>query len=179
MTQAVPLVLHAAPAAGFDEPFEMLAACHERVQRMLRLLRRLAAHLGEHGADAQAAQAAVDVMRYFDEAAPRHHDDEELHVLPRLREQGQAGLADRLHAQHVAMHAAWARLREDLADVAAGRPPAGAHADFVARGEAFAAMYDEHIPLEDGQAYPQARAALDAAALQAMSADMAARRGLR
>ena len=86
MTQAIPLVLHAAPAAGFDEPFEMLAACHERVQRMLRLLRRLAAHLGEHGADAQAAQAAVDVMRYFDEAAPRHHDDEELHVLPRLRE---------------------------------------------------------------------------------------------
>ena len=49
----------------------------------------------------------------------------------------------------------------------------------LARGEAFAAMYDEHIPLEDDQAYPQARAALDAASLQAMSADMAARRGLR
>lgn len=35
---ASPLILHAAPAAGFDQPFEMLQACHERVGRMLVLL---------------------------------------------------------------------------------------------------------------------------------------------
>jgi hypothetical protein len=36
------LTLHAAPAAGFDQPFELLAACHQRVEHMLDLLQRLA-----------------------------------------------------------------------------------------------------------------------------------------
>jgi hypothetical protein len=46
-----PLTLHASPAAGFDEPFEMLAGCHDRVQRMVDLLERLAGHLPRHGCD--------------------------------------------------------------------------------------------------------------------------------
>ena len=29
---------HRAPGAGFEAPFEMLDACHERVHRMLALL---------------------------------------------------------------------------------------------------------------------------------------------
>ena len=72
-----PLILHAAPGAGFDQPFEMLLACHERVERMLGLLERLAQHLAEHGCTPDAAQAARDVMRYFDIAGPAHHEDEE------------------------------------------------------------------------------------------------------
>ena len=54
------LSLHAAPAAGFDQPFEMLLACHQRVDRMLRLLQRLAPHLATHGADAEAVRAFVE-----------------------------------------------------------------------------------------------------------------------
>jgi hypothetical protein len=38
------------PAASFEQPFEMLEACHERVQRMLALLARLREHLRSHGA---------------------------------------------------------------------------------------------------------------------------------
>ena len=79
-----PLILHAAPAAGFDEPFELLAACHQRVERMLGLLQRLQPHLQAHGADRAGAEAARDLLRYFDLAAPHHHEDEELHVLPVL-----------------------------------------------------------------------------------------------
>ena len=33
-----PISLHPAPGAGFDAPFDMLSACHERVERMLQLL---------------------------------------------------------------------------------------------------------------------------------------------
>ena len=29
--------LHAAPAAGFDAPFELMGACHERMARTLAL----------------------------------------------------------------------------------------------------------------------------------------------
>ncbi|MCB1958559.1 MAG: hemerythrin domain-containing protein, partial [Rhodocyclaceae bacterium] len=70
------------PGAGFDQPFELLSACHDRVQRSLDLLRRLQDHLAIHGADGQAQDAARDVLRYFDIAAPLHHDDEERHIFP-------------------------------------------------------------------------------------------------
>ena len=36
-SRAAMLPGHSAPAAGFEEPFEMLATCHERVERMLAL----------------------------------------------------------------------------------------------------------------------------------------------
>ena len=70
------------PAVGCDEPFEMLIACHERVQRMLDLLDRARMHALTKGCDADLNSAFTDVMRYFDLAAPQHHLDEELHVFP-------------------------------------------------------------------------------------------------
>jgi D-amino-acid dehydrogenase len=54
--------------------FEVLDACHERIQRMLRRLQWLRVHLATMGCDDQARQAARDVLRYFDLAAPAHHD---------------------------------------------------------------------------------------------------------
>lgn len=177
MTVATPLTLNRAPSAGFDEPFEMLAACHERVLRMLGLLARLADHLQVQGADAPARQAAADVMRYFDLAAPAHHEDEERHVFPRLREAGAAlaALADDLHADHGRMAAAWAAVRADLLLVADGcRPGAGAGA----RWQAFDALYRAHLEREDRAAFPPVRARTDAAARAAMGAEMARRRGL-
>jgi hypothetical protein len=115
---------HDAPSAGFDAPFEMLAACHERVERSLQLLERLGAHLPAHGADAAARDAARDVLRYFDIAAPHHHQDEERHVLPALRAAGQVDLAERIEREHVALAAAWAALRPGLQALAdAARAP--------------------------------------------------------
>ena len=57
------------PAVGCDEPFEMLIACHERVQRMLDLLDRARMHALTKGCDADLNSAFTDVMRYFDLAA--------------------------------------------------------------------------------------------------------------
>ncbi|GMV46946.1 MAG: hypothetical protein AMXMBFR66_23440 [Pseudomonadota bacterium] len=174
-----PLLLHRAPGAGFEQPFEMLGACHERVERMLVLLERLAQHLPVHGADAQAADAARDVMRYFDQAAPLHHEDEELHVFPTLRASGRpeaAALAARLHADHERMAAAWAALRATLLGITQGQWPAGAAFDAVAP---FAAGYRAHIRAEEGEAYPDAAADIVGAARDAMGKEMAARRGLR
>jgi hemerythrin-like domain-containing protein len=172
----VTLQLHAAPAAGFDEPFAMLHACHERVQRMLALLQRLAEHLALQGADEQAAAAARDVLRYFDQAGPAHHEDEERHVLPRLRGAGEVALAERLHADHQQMTAQWQRLRARLLPLAERRelplPPLGPDA------LRFAELYREHIEIEEGRAFPLAAAATPADAVAAMGEEMAARRGL-
>lgn len=179
MTSSSLIGLHPGPAAGFDEPFEMLEACHQRVQRMLGLLGRLAAHLPQHGADESARQAARDVMRYFDLAGPAHHEDEERHILPRLQALGHAALAERLHADHVRMARAWTALRADLQSVAEGRPPASAEpAAWTQRWRDYAVFYEGHIRAEEQEAYPAVRAALAPADAPAMGREMASRRGL-
>ena len=177
---ASPVPLHAAPSAGFDQPFEMLAACHERVERMLGLLERLARHLGEAGADAPARQAALDVMRYFDIAGPAHHEDEERHVLPRLAASGDTALqalAARLHDEHHRMSAAWLDVRGDLTAIAAGDASAVANGAVPTHWKGFAGLYQAHIEAEERIAYPVAKRGLDAAGLTSMGVEMAARRG--
>lgn len=107
-----------APAAGFDAPFELLAGCHDRVRRTLALLKRLTDRVERQGADAQAQAAARDVLRYFDIAAPAHHEDEERHVLPLLETSADPALAAavaRLRRDHEVIRAAWQVLRPLLA----------------------------------------------------------------
>jgi hemerythrin-like domain-containing protein len=171
--------LVSSPAAGLDEPFAMLHACHERIERTLALLSRLETHVAQHGADEQARQAARDVIRYFDVAAPQHHLDEERHVLPALRATGDpahAALAARLEGDHRAMESAWAAARAVLQQVADGSFPRlePGHGQAL---HSFTQLYAEHIAAEEGTAFPTAEARLDAAAVRAMSADMRARRG--
>jgi hemerythrin-like domain-containing protein len=170
--------LHAGPGAGFDQPFEMLEACHQRVERMLALLQRLSAHLAAHGADSQAQQAARDVMRYFDLAAPYHHEDEERHIVPRLREQGQIALAERLMSEHRTMSSAWAGVRCALQAVEQGRWLTDSEVA-AEQWRAFVALYRDHIALEEREVFPTARQHIDADALRAMADEMARRRGVR
>ena len=176
------LILHAAPGAGFEQPFEMLAACHQRVERMLGLLERLRLHLARAGCDDQARQAAHDVMRYFDQAGPAHHEDEERHVFPALVASGDPALlvlTRRLQQDHLAMAQAWSAVRADLQPIGAGALPADLDGAVAARWAGFVALYREHIVIEEGQAYPAALPLLDGPAQAAMGGEMARRRGAR
>lgn len=165
-----------APAASFDEPFAMLSGCHERVQRTLRLLARLVEHVAAKGSDAQAQSAANDVLRYFDVAAPRHHEDEELHVFPLLLAAAGDSLGvpvRRMQADHVQMSAGWAELRPLLLAVVAGAAPSP-HLRGCA--DRFAALYADHIDTEERLLYPAAQQLIAPEALQRMSEDMRERR---
>jgi hemerythrin-like domain-containing protein len=179
--------LDTSPAAGFDQPFELLSACHERVDRTLQLLLRIVKHLGTTAGSPReremAASAARDVLRYFDVAAPAHHEDEERHVFPLVRATGDEALMDtvtRLQAGHLAMAASWGRLRMLLDEVAR----VGAIADHQAldaAAQAFCSLCAEHMALEDSVIFPAARASAEAAgpaAVTAMGSEMAARRGV-
>lgn len=185
-TRPVMLPGHSAPAAGFEAPFEMLATCHERVNRMLRLQAKLQQHLLDKGCDEPARQAARDVMRYFDLAAPLHHQDEELHVFPPLLAGADVplrALVTRLIQDHRQMEVAWAEARRALAAIAdhPDNPETSALLLSDAQTAAldqFAALYQQHLDGEDTLAYPAAQAVLSAAALQAMSEDMMQRRGV-
>lgn len=176
----MPPLLNTPPAAGFDQPFELLAACHDRVRRSLDLLQRLIAHARLHGADAQAAAAARDVLRYFAIAAPLHHQDEERHLLQLLRASGEASLkdaADRMAADHVEFACLWPPLAGLLQSLADGQAP---DLDALqASADAFCRLHDSHLALEDGIAFPAAAARAGGAELAEMSADMAARRGVK
>jgi hemerythrin-like domain-containing protein len=175
------LSLFPSPGAGYDQPFEMLSACHERVRRSLALLQRLQAHLRSHGVDAQARDAARDVLRYFELAAPKHHDDEELHVFPALLAADAVAhgpLVARLQDDHRRMAAAWPAAQAALRAVAEGRWVAADADPAAAAWAAFTGLYDAHMAAEDSVAYPAAQALFDASALAAMGTEMAARRGL-
>lgn len=170
-------------AATFDQPFEMLDACHERVRRSLDLLQRVVQHAAVHGADPQARAAAGDVLRYFTLAAPAHHEDEERHVVPLLRTSGDAQAmvtAQQMLDDHVRIRAAWAELEPALKALAEGAMP-----EFAALRRAaqqFVDVHTDHLLLEDRLAFPHAQERLTRQgprALQAMGDEMAERRGVR
>ena len=169
------------PGVGFEQPFELLQACHERVARSLDLLQRLLEHLDAVGHDDAARAAAHDVWRYFEIAAPAHHTDEELHVLPQLRQSGEARLVDvarRLQADHDALHAIWRALGPLLWRLHESPLPLPADALNRLRAEAaaFIAIHQQHLPLEDEVAFPAARALMRPEQERAMSDDMQRRR---
>lgn len=176
------------PAHGFGssyaEPFELLGACHERVERSLQLLVRLCQHVKVQGLDASAREASRDVRRYFDIAAPLHHEDEELHVFPALEQSDDERLHElcaKLRDDHQRLHAQWAVLRTLLAqlDTAPDGPlPDGQQALLGRAADAFIDLHQEHLRLENQQVFPWARQRLGAARQQAMGEEMASRRGV-
>ncbi len=165
------------PAPGFEDPLELLRACHSRIETQCATLRKLPPHLAAHGCDAQAQQAALAILRYFDTAGQHHHQDEEQDLFPCLLNSHDAeagGLVQRLLAEHTVMEAAWQRLRPQLLAVAQERA-ATLDADTV---DNFIRGYDEHIALENSQLLPLASRLLAPAELETLGRNMAARRGV-
>jgi hemerythrin-like domain-containing protein len=173
---------HAGPSAGFDDPLAMLGACHDRVRSSLALLQRLQAHVAIHGADADAQSAARDVRRYFNNAAPAHHEDEERHVVPVLMastDPQAVVTAARLLDDHRRLRLMWSDLEARLARIEQGHATEAAELDRLVKD--FVALHDQHLALEDELAFPSFErdtAALGPAHRQAMGQEMAERRGV-
>jgi len=168
--------LPSTPAPTFDDPFGMLVACHVRMRRQLATLARLARYLPENGADAEAQTAATAILRYFDEAAPNHHADEDRSVLPRVLERRPelANVIAGIGADHRTMERHWRKLRPLLSSIAAGRnealPPALVRT--------VCEDYVEHLEREEARLFPAAQACLDADTIAAIGREFAARRGV-
>ena len=170
-----------APAGGFEVPLEMLSACHHRVEQQCATLRRLVAHLGTNGVDADARMAAAAVLRYFDTAAKDHHADEEADLFPALIE-SMAGsdavcirdLVDALTLDHRALEAHWRHLRLTLQGIAAGASVPLAAADV----EPLIALYEQHMAREEGELLPMAQRLLSDEALERVGQAMRQRRGI-
>lgn len=172
------------PAAGFDEPLELWLACHDRVRRMAGLLERLHEHLQLQGADDAAQVTAASIRRYFEEAAPRHHEDEEVDLFPLLRrllpekaprdEATVVAALAQLEKDHVELGKLWQELRGRLLTIEAGQPTALAE-DLVQR---FAGGYRRHCEVEDSVVAAALRRCLSGVDLDAVGQAMAERRGV-
>lgn len=175
-------ILFRSPAASYDDPLEMWQECHERVRRMCALLQRVQTHVATHGADAQARDGATSVLRYFNEAAPRHHADEEENLFPRLlqRVAGRAEITDvvrtieQLQQEHDVLESDWAQLKQSLEQITQGQA-AALEPTLVER---YATGYTRHLKLEETVLAPALKSALNDADWSEIGAAMAARRGV-
>ncbi len=173
------------PAGGFANALHLWLACHDRFERVIALIERLADHVDRHGPDAAAGITAREVRRFFEEAMPRHHADEEQDLFPRVlqrarqaRRNGESATAaraiERLGADHGAIDALWRGMRELLGaiELEQARPPDRA---LIKR---FVDAQIEHHRVEDQIICPLAQRVLTPSDLDALGGSLAARRGL-
>ena len=173
------------PAGGFANALHLWLACHDRLERVIALIGRLADHVDHHGPDDAAGVTAREVRRFFEESMPRHHADEEEDLFPRVlqgarqaRLNGETAKAaraiERLGADHGALDALWPQMREQLGaiELKQARPLDRAQID------RFVVAQIEHHRVEDQIICPLAQRVLAPSDLAALGDSMAARRGL-
>lgn len=140
-------------------PFEALDRTHREVMQVLERFDRLLAHLDENGADEVARASAAEIAAFFNGHAREHHADEERLVFPGLLVSGDATLVQhvlRLQQDHGWLEEDWLELEPQI--------------DAIARGynwwdlgllraalPIFAALYHDHIALEESLIYPEAK----------------------
>jgi pyridoxamine 5'-phosphate oxidase len=176
MTDALP-----GTPPGFDQPIAMLKHCHDKIRKQLGTLVRLLDHLPEHGADAPAREAAAAVIKYFDQAAPFHHADEEENLLPMLAATAQGAdlaLLDELGPEivrdHDQMYALWQDLHEQLAAIAAGT----ALVLSAAKVRDFNERYLDHMEREETFIAPMAKRLFSPSQMVELGNAMQGRRGI-
>jgi Hemerythrin HHE cation binding domain len=167
---------------GFDDPLEMLLACHRRIEKQLDTLKRLRAHVEARGVDAEASAAAQAVLRYFLKAAVDHHEDEEKDLFPlleqRITDPGERARFDTfrhdVERDHREIEAYWARIRKPLEGIAEGLTRRLPPSDVLA----FASAYARHILAEEALLTGFFDRWLDADDRIALGRSMSERRGL-
>ena len=168
------------PAASFDAPVEMLAACHDRMRDRCATLLRLRPHVAAKGADAASSAAARGVICYFDSAARDHHADEEQDLFPALLESVPGSdpvcireLVEALMNEHRELQRLWEPVKAWLARVEAGEaPPSAPEID------AFVEGYERHTAREEQELFPMTERLLGPLELDAIGQSMRRRRGL-
>lgn len=133
--------------ATWNEPIEMLYACHSKVKRFCRQLSILPDYLEKHGYTQAVLNDVEQILSYFNRAAPLHHDDEELDFFPQLVKvapQAQSTI-DELEQQHKNLHKNWNALSAQLEElISEQRQNIDEHLI-----ERFIQGYERHITLEE------------------------------
>lgn len=138
-----------------SELVDLLLACHGRIRKFTQLAARLAAARG--APEAELAELAAQIRRYFTVSFPLHVADEDDHLGPRLA--GTSAEVDdalaRMHAEHTAHAAPVARLVAicDELEHAPARQMALA-AELAEVAAALDAAFAPHLALEERVVFP-------------------------
>lgn len=180
----MPIQIGEKPAPTFAAPLELLSDCHRRIERFLDLLLLVTAQAGGGPLTDPQREAFETALRYFREAAPKHTEDEEDSLFPRLRAAGGEPVRKALaqiealeadHREAQAAHALVERLGQTWLAENRLLP-----ADLAALSQTLTqlrAVYARHIRVEDEEIFPLAGRVLDKSTLHHVGAEMAARRG--
>ncbi|MFC3149178.1 hemerythrin domain-containing protein [Piscinibacterium candidicorallinum] len=161
-----------------DDPIDLLQTCHEKATHFVSLLEKLQRYLrGVACPDDPAVETALQLMRYFDRAAPDHHADEERDLFPILGATLSAttdlqALMRNLSDQHRDLESLFAEIRPWLVGIVNGDVPATPAAQI----SAFTSLYRAHIQIEEAFVLPVARLHLQEMDRIALARAMALRR---
>ncbi|AIY43480.1 Pyridoxamine 5'-phosphate oxidase [Collimonas arenae] len=174
-----------AAAPDFSQPIAVLKHCHDKIRKQLGTLQNLLEHISQHGSDAQAQQAADSVMRYFNQAAPHHHADEEVDLLPMLSVTAtgeDAALLQKLTpeimAEHQQMDKLWHTLNRQLTSIASSETATQATPLSMQDVKEFSAIYSAHMEKEETWIAPMAKRIFSEQQMQQLGAAMQQRRGI-
>jgi len=175
----------AKPDSGFDDPLGMLKDCHRRVEHFLHILCVVAERAAGGALSDEQAAAVQAALQYFRVGGKRHTADEEESLFPRLRQiqdseiENALASLDALEADH---HKA--NTLHGEVDVLGTRClyerclPATEAARFRQAVNNLAAIYGEHIRIEDEVVFPAAKRRLSSPQQSAIANEMASRRNL-
>lgn len=167
-------------SAAFEEPLQLLAELHGRVQVHCDALVRLEGQVAAAGASDMVHAAAGVLKGHFDELTGLLHQDEEQDLFPALLE-SMAGsdavcirqMIEARVEEHREVEARWLAIRQWLEQVEAG------YTGLPSRGtvEAFVRLYRSHLTQEDRELLPMAERLLSDDALAQVGEGMRRRHG--
>ena len=172
---------------SFDQPLGLLSDCHRRIENFLEMLIRVLdqSNNGRAPLSDEQRRALEASLKYFAVAAPRHTQDEEQSLFPRMRASNDAQASqafERLdalehdHREADAAHAAVDRIGRQWLDAAVLAPAQSQEIRELLHQ--LRDLYARHIEVEDKELFPLAARLLDEKQLQQVGSEMAERRGL-
>lgn len=168
-----------APVADAEDPLVLLQECHARIRHFSQLALVLARAQGKP--EAQVADAARQVARYFRVSLPLHAADEDEGLAPRLRAVGvpatvEQALAE-MERQHVELETLLAEVMPGWERVAEDPRALVVHAGTLERQAVrLAALFEAHLHLEETVLFPAARLMLGPGQRKSLAREMRARR---
>jgi hemerythrin-like domain-containing protein len=174
-----------AKSHNFTDPTGLLTDCHRRVEMFLGTLQAVAQLIGHFPAE-ETRRALESALRYFAQAAPKHTADEEESLFPRLRQIHDPEIASAFsklkqleddHRWAAPLHANVERLGTQY--LSTGSLSSSEVDQFRKDVAALAALYKQHIKVEDELIFPLAARMLSNADKIAMAEEMASRRKVK
>lgn len=181
----MPVVLGGRTEHGFNEPLGLMTDCHRRIEHFLGILIRVVEDCHGGTLTDEHRRAAEASLNYFDIAAPRHTEDEERSLFPRLRELARPGLNEtlrklgELEADHGVANRLHAQVRSGFHRwLASGSLPSAEAQKLAEALAALQALYGRHIDVEEREVFPLAGQVLNQDQLVQVGKEMAGRRGV-